>query len=129
MKLLLDTHALVWLLEGDPQLSPQVRQEVARPGAALWVSAASLWELTIKVSLGKLSVAGGLSVVFNQVLPQQRVNLLPVMPHHLLRLEPLPFHHRDPFDRLLAAQALAESLTLASKDEIFDAYGVARVWS
>lgn len=65
MKLLLDTHALVWLLEGDPQLSPQVRQEVARPGAALWVSAASLWELTIKVSLGKLFDAYGVARVWS----------------------------------------------------------------
>jgi PIN domain nuclease of toxin-antitoxin system len=128
MRLLLDTHALIWLLEGDPQLSPRVRHEVSRPNSELWVSAATLWELTIKVSLGKLGVAAGLPVLFNQVLPEQRIAVLPLMTSHLLRLEMLPLHHRDPFDRLLAAQAVAESLTLASKDEILDAYGVSRLW-
>lgn len=73
-------------------------------------------------------MTAGLPVLFNQVLPQQRIAILPLTTNHLLRLETPRLHHRDPFDRLLAAQALAESFTLASKDAILDAYGVSRLW-
>ena len=128
MRLLLDTHALIWLLEGDPQTPVVVREEAARTGNELWVSAVALWELTIKIALGKLAVKLPLAGLFNQVLPQQRIVVLPIQTAHLLQLAQLPLHHRDPFDRLMAAQALVEAMTVASKDSAFDAYGVQQLW-
>ena len=110
MRLLLDTHALIWLLEGDPQVPAAVREEAARAGNEVWVSAAALWELTIKVSLGKLKLKRPLTELFDELLPQQRIAMLPMGPAHLLQLAQLPFHHRDPFDRLQAAQSLVEKL-------------------
>src|SRR5438874_487221 len=101
-----------------------VREEAARAGNEVWVSAGALWELTIKVSLGKLRLKRPMTEFFDQIFPQQRIAILPIGPAHLLQLAQLPFHHRDPFDRLMAAQALVETMTVASKDTAFDAYGV-----
>ena len=123
MRLLLDTSALLWLLAGDPRLGAQARQEV-EAAAELVVSAASLWEIAIKVSLGKLAALPGLPAV----LAEAGVRRLGIGDEHLRRLESLPWHHRDPFDRLLIAQALAEDIPLVSNEALFDAYGVRLLW-
>ena len=119
MRLLLDTDALLWLLAGDPRLGTQARQEV-EAAAELVVSAASLWEIAIKVSIGKLAALPGLPAV----LAEAGVRRLGIEDEHLRRLESLPWHHRDPFDRLLVAQAQAEALTVLTADPAFGDYAV-----
>lgn len=128
MRLLLDTHALLWFLAGDEKLSGVARALVEDDGNEALVSAASLWEIAIKLSLGKL----GMSIPFEEAFPSQldanEIQILPILPSHLQRVVSLPFHHRDPFDRLLAAQSIAEGVPLVSRDEIFDTYGAPRLW-
>ncbi len=119
MRLLLDTNALLWLLAGDPRLGAQARHEV-EAAAELVVSAASLWEIAIKVSIGKLTALPELPAV----LAEAGVRRLGIEDEHLRRLESLPWHHRDPFDRLLIAQAQAEALTVLTADPTFDDYAV-----
>lgn len=119
MRLLLDTNALLWLVAGDQRLGARARSDVDS-AASLLVSVASLWELAIKVSLGKLAAVPELS----QVLRAGGVQRLGIDDDHLSRLTTLPWHHRDPFDRLLIAQALSGGLTVLTADDAFAAYGV-----
>lgn|SRR5262245_38669612 len=109
MKLLLDTHALLWFVSNHPDLSPTAAQLISDPTNQKIVSIVSLWEITIKVSLGRLNLALPLADFINVHLTPGKVQLLQIEVLHLLKLESLPYHHRDPFDRLLAAQALAET--------------------
>ena len=128
MKLLLDTHAFLWFIGGDNALSSRGRLAVEDSGNHKWVSMVSLWEIAIKHSIGKLS----LDKPFEQLIPEQLqasgFEILGISIGHLTTLTQLPLHHRDPFDRLLAAQCLAENLTLLSSDEALDAYGIHRLW-
>ena len=128
MRLLLDTHTLLWWLADDPQLSKPAREAIANPRIACFVSLASCWELAIKASLGKIRLAKPVEKFIPEELSANDFQLLPIEFKHVARVESLPLHHRDPFDRLLAAQVLAEKMTLVSVDEAFDAYGVKRVW-
>lgn len=126
--MLLDTHALLWLLAGDARLGSAAKAAFLDPKCAVWLSTASLWEMAIKISIGKLSLGFTLRDLVHRDLPAQSIGLLGVEPHHVERLITLPFHHRDPFDRMLVVQAQAEGLTIASGDVALDAYGVGRVW-
>lgn len=123
MKLLLDTHILLWYLEGHPNLPETQRQQIEDRRNQVAVSAVSLWEMTIKIAIGKLELMDDLATVENTLL-QQGIRILPIQTAHLQRLLGLPFHHRDPFDRLIIAQALAEEMTLVSDDAAFAAYPV-----
>jgi PIN domain nuclease of toxin-antitoxin system len=127
-RLLLDTHAFLWWVEDSPQLSEAARQLMQELENDCFFSVASSWEMAVKASIGKLK----LSVPVNEYVPQHvaanQFRELPISFRHAARVEFLPFHHRDPFDRLLAAQALEEELLLISADRIFDRYGVMRVW-
>ena len=122
MDILLDTHALLWHLTDNPRLSLAHSALIANPQHRKFVSVVSLWEIAIKTSTGKLGVAGPL----DELVPAT-MGILPIQLPHLLRLQTLPHYHRDPFDRLLIAQALAENLALLSVDTHFAAYGVALV--
>ncbi len=128
MTYLLDSHALIWLLSGDRQLSP-VYDDLIAPGQSTAVfSVVSLWEMAIKVSLRKLELAVPIEEVAEVLVRQYRLELLPIAPRHVARVAKLPMHHRDPFDRMLVAQAIEERLCVVSRDTALDAYGIERIW-
>lgn len=128
MRLLLDTHALLWWVEDDPQLSPEVRRQIADERNDCLVSLASAWEMAIKAGLGKLKLAVTVQRYFQEHLTPNNFQLLPIGLEHVTLVEALPLHHRDPFDRLLIAQAKCDGLVLVSADPMFDEYGISRVW-
>ena len=127
MPLLLDTHTLLWWATDDSALTSRVREKIAQSEDVL-VSAASAWEIAIKVGLGRLSSAVDLLSDFEETLNSRGFKVLPIMAGHGIRAGLLPGPHRDPFDRMLIAQAQAETLTIVSNDKVFDQYGVRRLW-
>ncbi len=127
MKLLLDTHALIWFLESDTRLSDTARKAIQQTDALLAVSIVSLWEMAIKVSTGKLTLAHSLADVFKR-LATIEFELLHIHPDDLLLLSAMPFHHTDPFDRLLVAQSLRLNFSFISRDVALDSYGISRIW-
>ena len=128
MKLLLDTHVLIWLVEGSDNLSPAARQAIENEDNNLYLSIASLWEITIKISLGKLQLGIPLDRIVESYLLPTSIEILPINLNHLLVLQDLPLHHRDPFDRILISQAQAEELTVLSGDRLFGDYSVRVLW-
>ena len=128
MRLLLDTHALLWWLAGDAALSPAARAAIAEETNAVFVSAASLWEITTKHRLGKLVLSAALLSDLTGVVTDQGFLGLPISLRHAQRAGDLPVPHRDPFDRMLVAQAILDDLVLVSNEHPFDAYGVVRLW-
>jgi len=128
MKLLLDTHALLWFISNDSQLSVPARQNIENPEHDKFVSAASLWEIAVKLSLGKVKLPRPFHEVFPRQLEINGFELLPISCAQLNQVVALPFHHRDPFDRLLIAQALADDLTLVTRDPDFSKYPAKVLW-
>lgn len=126
MALLLDTHAFLWWVSDDRRLTVRARRAIAREECL--VSLASCWEMAIKVSLKKLQVPVALDRFVHQQLVANGFTLLHIDLEHVSAITDLPFHHRDPFDRLLAAQARIEELRIVSSDSVFEKYGVKRVW-
>lgn len=126
MTLLIDTHALIWFLENDPRLPTAIRTQIEiTPN--VFVSIASLWEIAIKANIGKLT----LSFPFNTIQPSLTtadINQLPISFDDLQIYLSLPLHHRDPFDRILIAQAMNHSLTFVSQDSQMDKYNIQRLW-
>ncbi|MGH8705422.1 MAG: type II toxin-antitoxin system VapC family toxin [Burkholderiales bacterium] len=127
MRLLLDTHAMLWWVDGGGELSAAQKRAIGNSGNQVCVSVASAWEMAIKASLGKLELACPVGEYIVRHLPANRFQLLGVTLEHAARVEHLPFHHRDPFDRLLVAQAKEERLTIVSRDPVFGRYGVRRI--
>jgi PIN domain nuclease of toxin-antitoxin system len=128
MTLLLDTHTVLWFWWDDPQLSATARAVICDPANRKLVSPASAWEVAIKVSLKKLDIGGPYRGFFPQHMLRNNFEWLPIADDHLAGLVALPFHHKDPFDRMLVAQALGEGIPIVSADSHLDAYGVNRVW-
>jgi PIN domain nuclease of toxin-antitoxin system len=128
MNLLLDTHVLIWLVEGSDNLSQSAQQAIEDEQNSLYLSIASLWEMTIKMSLGKLQLGISLDRIVESYLLPTSIEILPINLNHLLILRDLPLHHRDPFDRILISQAQAEELTLVSGDRLFGDYLVQILW-
>ncbi len=128
MRLLLDTHALLWWLAGDARLPAAARDAVADEGNAVFVSAASAWEVATKHRLGKLPGAGPLAVDFAREVRRQGFAELPITLAHAQVAGALPGDHRDPFDRLLVAQAREEKMALVTNEVFVEEYGVPRVW-
>lgn len=127
-RFLLDTHTFLWMA-GDPgRLGPRAREVIESGSARLWLSTASIWEMAIKSSLGKLELSSALSDFLGEQLEATRTSLLDIRAEHAVRVEKLPWHHRDPFDRLLIAQALFEKVPILGRDSEFDAYLVQRLW-
>jgi PIN domain nuclease of toxin-antitoxin system len=125
---LLDTHALLWFLDDDSQLSQKAKAFIADPTNQKFVSVASCWEIAIKAGIGKLKLAESASTFLERELRRNCFDLLAITLSHATAVETLPPHHKDPFDRMLAVQALENNIGLISHDVQFDAYGVARWW-
>lgn len=130
MRVLLDTHVVLWFLDGDARLSTRARALIEDVGNERLLSVASLWEIALKVRLGKLSsVAGSLPTeTIMGDLEANRITVLAIIPAHALRVATLPRGHGDPFDLLIAAQAITERIPVVGGDMQFDALGVTRVW-
>ncbi|MEX1328005.1 MAG: type II toxin-antitoxin system VapC family toxin [Desulfobacterales bacterium] len=128
MKVLLDTHAFLWSITGDDRLSKTAEEIFLDPDNNLFFSAASFWEICIKLSLGKLSLKREWFKTIQEEMRINAVQWLPVEMRHCVELTKLPFHHRDPFDRMLIAQAMTEDLQLLSRDSRLSAYEINRVW-
>jgi PIN domain nuclease of toxin-antitoxin system len=128
MRVLVDTHALLWAVTGDRKLSKRAHSVLASFANEVFVSAASAWEITTKHRLGKLPSAGELVADFARVVEQLGFQPLPISIDHAQRAGNLPGDHRDPFDRMLIAQAQSENLALVSNEQIFDHYGIKRIW-
>ena len=127
-RVLLDTHALLWFLADDARLGQRAHDIIQDSEIGVLVSTATLWEIAIKHSLGKLALARPFEELFPAQLDANAIELLPIQPNHLATLVGLPMHHRDPFDRLLIAQALAERVPIVSRDSAFADYSVSVVW-
>ena len=127
MRLLLDTHALLFWSTGDKKLSPKAKRAIASKTNEVFVSAASAWEIATKVRFGKLEWPASVGTVNAYVL-EQGFRPLPISLGHAERAGQLRIAHRDPFDRMLIAQALTEEMWLASNEEFFDSAGVKRYW-
>lgn len=127
MKLLADTHAFLWFVAGDRRLSAAARRAMEDDDNQWWLSTASVWEMSIKASLGRLTLPASVhDYVSDKVSHGLRV--LSIDWPHAAGVERLPFHHRDPFDRLIAAQALTDDLALVTRDSTFREYGVRVIW-
>lgn len=128
MTALLDTHTILWFWWDDPRLSASALNLIRDPTNRKLVSSGSVWEVAIKVSLGKLDVGGSFGGLFPQQMHRTNFEWLPISDDHLAVVATLPFHHKDPFDRLLIAQSLCEKIPIISADAVFDDYGVVRLW-
>jgi len=128
MKVLLDTHAFLWLITGDDRLSENARQTFLNTENSLFFSAASLWEICIKKSLGKISLKDGWFQTIQAEMETNTIQWLPIEMTHCAEVTELPFHHRDPFDRMLIAQAIVEEMTLLSRDSPLSNYAIELIW-
>jgi PIN domain nuclease of toxin-antitoxin system len=128
MNLLLDTHAFLWFINNDNRISTTAQEAIALPTNDVYLSIASIWEIAIKVSIGKLTLMTSFDTFIPQQIATNKINILDITVPHLATITRLPFHHRDPFDRLIIAQGLTEQMTIVGVDTIFDSYGVVRLW-
>jgi len=128
VRALLDTHSFLWFVGGDARLSAPAQQTIEDLSNEIFISTASLWEIAIKVNLGKLDLGAPYEQFVPAELQRQKIAVFPIAVAHLSVVARLPLHHRDPFDRLIIAQALTEGMPVITVDEVFDDYGVQRIW-
>jgi PIN domain nuclease of toxin-antitoxin system len=128
VRVLLDTHAFLWWLDGDRRLPARLRGLLGEPANEVLVSAASVWEITTKARLGKLPGAMELAADVPASIESQGFLPLPITVHHAQRAGALPGPHRDPFDRMLIVQAQMEGVPIASNETVFERYGISRLW-
>jgi PIN domain nuclease of toxin-antitoxin system len=126
MRQLLDTHIFIWFVMGDPRISVSMRSQIENNENLL--SIASVWEMAIKHSIGKLNFGLAFDDFIEQQIIRNGIELLPIIIDHITVVATLPLHHRDPFDRILIAQSVVEKIPLLSADKIFDAYPIERLW-
>jgi PIN domain nuclease of toxin-antitoxin system len=127
MQYLWDTHTFLWWVAGSSSLSARAREVIEHDDHEPYMSMVSLWEISIKTSLGKLDIAGEYRTVIDDV-NENGIQLLPITFPHTLSQHQLPFHHRDPFDRMIIAQAMVEQMPVISADRQFDPYAIERIW-
>jgi PIN domain nuclease of toxin-antitoxin system len=125
---LLDTHALLWFIDKDPRLSPAAQAFLVHPANSLVVSIVTIWEIAIKVNIGKLTLAEPYEKYITDAIRDNKLAELPITLNHTTVLTTVPLHHRDPFDRLLISQAIWEKMPLLSADKAFDPYPITRIW-
>lgn len=128
MNLLLDTHTFLWLADAPRHLSEPATRTIGDPANVLWLSVASIWEIQIKARTGKLELGSSLSKAIVKQRRRNGVKILPIRLRHVLALDRLPDHHRDPFDRILIAQAVCDRMTLVTCDPQIGRYGVPTLW-
>ena len=128
MRLLLDTHAFLWFITADSRLGVNAKSAIEDPANQRLLSMASLWEMAIKFSLGKLKLAKPFDTLMAEQLAANAIDILSIDVLHVTAVSKMPFHHRDPFDRLLIAQAIVEKVAIVSTESTFDAYGIDRIW-
>lgn len=128
MRLLLDTHTFIWFVTDNPKLSETARGLINDGNNEIWLSTASIWEMAIKQSTGKLSFGLPFRVFIEQQVSLNRIDILNINLDHIEVVVTLPFDHRDPFDRLIIAQAMVEQIPILSADSVFDAYPIQRLW-
>jgi PIN domain nuclease of toxin-antitoxin system len=128
VRLLLDTHAVLWWFLGDALLTPTARDAIQSDGSEVWVSAVSAIEVATKFRVGKLPKAANLAASFEDMVASEDFSALPISVRHAQRAGLLTIPHKDPFDRLLIAQAQTEGLTMVSNEAIFESFGVVRLW-
>ncbi|MBW4620244.1 MAG: type II toxin-antitoxin system VapC family toxin [Cyanosarcina radialis HA8281-LM2] len=128
MKLLLDTHTFIWFITDNPQLSSSAKVLIEDDLNEKFLSLASIWEMAVKCSIGKLRFDLPFRSFIEQQLVQNSLDLMRIEVPHLSTVATLPLHHRDPFDRLLIAQAIVEQMPIVGADRMFDSYGVERLW-
>lgn len=128
MTYLLDTHTFIWYIQGNEIIKPKCRNRLNASGVKLFLSIASVWEMIIKESSGKLKLDEEVGSIVEKSLKSQVLYELPISITHLKQVGKLSYHHRDPFDRLLIAQAITENIPIVGKDNQFDLYGVERIW-
>jgi PIN domain nuclease of toxin-antitoxin system len=128
MRLLLDTHTFIWYVTDNPRLSAHVKLLIEDENNEKLVSIASIWEMAIKHSIGRLNFSLPFREFVGQQLTVSNIGLLEINLQHIEVVASLPLHHRDPFDRLIIAQSMAQQIPILSVDAIFDAYAIARVW-
>ena len=125
---LLDTHTFLWFISGISKLSSNARMLIEDTANKRLLSIASIWEITIKASQGKLKLAMPFSDLVTTQIQDNAISLLPITPEHLSALFTLPFHHKDPFDRLLIVQSMTEAVPIISKDAMFQKYEIQVIW-
>ncbi|MDT3741436.1 MAG: type II toxin-antitoxin system VapC family toxin [Candidatus Kapabacteria bacterium] len=127
MNILLDTHTLLWFIEGDSKLPVYSIKLIKNINNKCFISVASIWEIAINFSLGKLDLIGGLDNIIT-LMSRNKFELLPISFEHIQKLIKLDYHHRDPFDRMIIAQSLVEKLPVITKDKIFSNYDINTIW-
>ncbi len=128
MRLILDTHTLLWFALNDPQLSATASASILDPANEKLVSPVSYWEIAIKISLKKYTLSQPYEDFMRNAIDRNGFHYLHIEPRHTAVLISLPYHHRDPFDRLLVAQAMVEAVPVVSNDAVLDAYPITRLW-
>lgn len=128
MRMLLDTQTFLWFVLGDPRLTANAKASIEEPGNEKLVSPASYWEIAIKISIGKYTLSQPYEEFMERGIIENGFVVLPIELKHTAVLTTLPFHHRDPFDRLIIAQAMVEGIAVVSGDAALDAYPVTRLW-
>jgi PIN domain nuclease of toxin-antitoxin system len=128
MRALLDTHAFLWFIAGDPRLSLEARTLIEDPDNEKLCSMASIWEMAIKSSLGKLTLAQPFQELIPKQLESNGIDVLDIRLSHVTHVSTLPLYHRDPFDRIIIAQSIMENLPVVGIDSLFDRYQVRRIW-
>ncbi len=127
MQLLLDTHSFIWFINGDDQLPERVKKIITNPGNECFLSIASIWEIAIKTSLGKLELQSDF-IKITDFLFENDIQVLPIEFDHLQTLLKLEYYHRDPFDRVIISQGITENMTVLSNDATFDKYPIKLIW-
>lgn len=128
MKYLIDTHTLLWIVTNDPKLSAKAKDLYLDSENEIFISMASIWELSIKSSLGKISLEQPLDEFVDEHVKGNDIRILKIELSHVLRIENLPFYHRDPFDRLIISQSIEDNIPIIGSDKTFDSYPIKRIW-